>query len=178
MKNNMAGRVKVVVLNHKSELIGFFDSLNDLAVKGGFPKSSVSHAYRLRRIYRCMLIISEEEYFERYMNGTIEELKFKTKKERNLEKGLRIKQSMTKESIIERNRKISESRKREIKEGKNIPIQKAVEARRKPIMCVETGQSYISVVEASRDLGISDSYISSVAKGRRRTAHGLTFRYI
>lgn len=168
---------KVVILNYKAEIIGCFDSLKDFADYGGFPPSSVSHAFRAKRVYRCMKIILETEYHERYMKGTIEELKFKTLKERNIEKGARLR-IMTKEAFLERNRKISEYHKKLVREGKDAPVFKAIERVKKPIICVENSTYYPCVKDASRALNINDSYICSVLKGKRKSAHGLTFKYV
>lgn len=168
---------KVVILNHNADIIGYFDSLNDFVKTSGFPLSSVSHAFRLKRVYKCMLIIPETEYHQRYRDGTIEELKFKTLKERNKDRGLLIQKSMTRERILERNSKISESIKKRVKAGQHECIYKAVEACRIPIVCNENGKHYTSIREASRDLKVNDSAISKVLKGKRKRICGYTFRY-
>lgn len=46
------------------------------------------------------------------------------------------------------------------------------------IICVETGNMYTSIKEASIKLGLSKGDICSVLKGTRKHTKGLTFKYI
>lgn len=48
----------------------------------------------------------------------------------------------------------------------------------KPIMCVELGTLYPSLHEATRQLGIDASNISACCRGKYKTTHGYTFRYV
>ncbi len=47
-----------------------------------------------------------------------------------------------------------------------------------PVLCVETGKTYISLREASRDTGVNRSSIASCCKGKRESAKGYHFEYI
>lgn len=49
---------------------------------------------------------------------------------------------------------------------------------RKPCICLETMVSYDSVGKAAKDLGLHDTDISKVCKGKQLTLHGLHFQYI
>lgn len=47
-----------------------------------------------------------------------------------------------------------------------------------PVMCVETGERYISTRDAWRKTGINYCHISEVARGLRKTAGGKTWRTV
>lgn len=51
-------------------------------------------------------------------------------------------------------------------------------ARGKPVMCIETQQSYYGLREASRQTGIDASGIGKVCQGKAKTAGGLHWQYI
>lgn len=48
----------------------------------------------------------------------------------------------------------------------------------KPIECLETGKVYKSVTHAAKDLGCCRANIIHFLRGKRKTAVGLTFRYV
>ena len=50
--------------------------------------------------------------------------------------------------------------------------------RSKSVVCVDTGEIYGSIHEASRKIGITASNICAVLKGRRKTTKGMTFKYL
>lgn len=56
--------------------------------------------------------------------------------------------------------------------------QRAGEKHRKRVLCVETSQVFDSVTQASQILGITKSNIVSCIKGRLKTIHGYTFKYV
>lgn len=178
MRNDDYKKRKVVVLNHKADIIGYFDSIKELVEATGYSASSVYKAVRYGWIYRCMRIVYEKEYRERYINGTIEELKFGTKVERGVERGKKIVQSMSSDTMLKRNKKISDYWKRKVREDREAPVYKAVEAAKKPVLCIENGNTYPSIREAGRSLKIGNSFICAVLKGRKKSAHGLTFKYV
>lgn len=47
----------------------------------------------------------------------------------------------------------------------------------KPVICIETGVTYPSVMEAERQTGISNGNITQVCNGRRKTAGKYHWRY-
>lgn len=49
---------------------------------------------------------------------------------------------------------------------------------RKPIECVETGEIFLSIKEAVRKFGTSQSNFSLVLKGKNKTAAGYHWRYV
>lgn len=51
------------------------------------------------------------------------------------------------------------------------------EVRRKPIVCIETGITYNSGLEAEEQTGISRANICACCAGERKTAGGFTWRY-
>ena len=74
----------------------------------------------------------------------------------------------------EHKNKMSESHK-----GKHISEEtkkKMSEKHNKKVLCLETGEIFASVGEASRNFGISVGGISDVCRGKCRQTHNLTFR--
>lgn len=49
---------------------------------------------------------------------------------------------------------------------------------RKPVKCLETNKIYESTVAVEKELGISNSWVSSVCNGRKKSAKGLHFEYV
>ena len=52
------------------------------------------------------------------------------------------------------------------------------EAKYKKVLCIETGEIFPSVKEASRQLGISNSSISMCCRGKRKSAGGYHWKYL
>lgn len=48
----------------------------------------------------------------------------------------------------------------------------------KKVMCVENKKVYLTIRSAAEDLGISASAVSMVLRGKQKSTHGLTFRYL
>lgn len=55
--------------------------------------------------------------------------------------------------------------------------EKLVRARSVPVVCVDTGRTYPSAAAAGRVLGIPNSKITAVCRGRRKTAGGRKWKY-
>lgn len=53
----------------------------------------------------------------------------------------------------------------------------AWDAIRKPVVCVETGKTYESVIEAAKDTGTNRPSLSHALSGRNKTAGGFHWRY-
>lgn len=51
------------------------------------------------------------------------------------------------------------------------------ERKSKPIICVETGKHYKSLVEAAAELGVQRTGITNVLRGRAKTCGGFSFAY-
>jgi len=54
----------------------------------------------------------------------------------------------------------------------------AHELNKKKVLCIETGNKYNSILEASNELSISNSGISHACKGTRKTAGGYHWEYL
>ena len=65
-------------------------------------------------------------------------------------------------------KKQSEEHKRKIREA----------ARSKKVLCVETGEVFESIREATRKTGISNSHISEVCLGKRKTTGGYHWQFV
>lgn len=48
----------------------------------------------------------------------------------------------------------------------------------KHVLCVETGETFVSASEAARALGLSQGNVSAVARGERKHSKGYHFKYI
>ena len=48
----------------------------------------------------------------------------------------------------------------------------------KKVICIETGKTYNSTVEAAKDNNINQSFISDVCRGKHKAAKGLHFEYV
>jgi len=57
-------------------------------------------------------------------------------------------------------------------------LESMFEKTRKPVTCIETGETFISLAEAAKSLGIQRSSINHVCLGKRKRAGGLTFSYV
>lgn len=57
-------------------------------------------------------------------------------------------------------------------------IEKLVALRSVPVRCIDTGKQYKSATEAGRLLSISNSKITAVCRGNRKTAGGLRWQYV
>ena len=52
------------------------------------------------------------------------------------------------------------------------------ESRRKAVMCIETGEEFSSITEASKNKGIGISHISRVLHGGRKTCGGYHWKFV
>lgn len=89
------------------------------------------------------------------------------------------------EYVIERrhDRKMSDETKEKIRESSRLHgvSKKCLEASndvcRKPVVCVETKDYFISITEAAKSVNITMSDLASVCRGDRQSAAGLHWRY-
>ncbi len=56
-------------------------------------------------------------------------------------------------------------------------VKRSHEVHKKPVFCNETNKVYPSICDAAIELGVNDSKISLVAKGKRNQTGGFTFCY-
>lgn len=62
----------------------------------------------------------------------------------------------------------------DIERALKTPIRKCT----KRVKCTTTGKEYPTIKTAAGDLSVSDSAISEICKGKRRTIHGYKFEYV
>lgn len=55
--------------------------------------------------------------------------------------------------------------------------ERRIATQRKPVICVETGKRYVSMVDAGKQLGISYKHMSDCCKGKRKTTGGYHWKY-
>ena len=48
----------------------------------------------------------------------------------------------------------------------------------KPVICIETGIVYPSILDAGKQTGINHTHLGDVARGKRKTAGGYHWKYI
>jgi group I intron endonuclease len=77
----------------------------------------------------------------------------------------------------ETKRKLSMANRGKTKTRTKEHCQRISEVRRKPIICVETGITYNSALDAEIQLGINRGNIGSCCTGKRKTAGGFTWRH-
>lgn len=71
-------------------------------------------------------------------------------------------------------KQVETMRKTGIKYGKK----NGIKHRSKPVLCIETNQTFYSAREAARKLGLSHGNISKVIAGKQKTTGKLTFKYL
>ena len=59
----------------------------------------------------------------------------------------------------------------------NINYGTRIERISKPVYCIELDRTFKSQVEAARELGLDNRYISACCKGKRKTAGGYRWKY-
>lgn len=59
----------------------------------------------------------------------------------------------------------------------NMNYGTAINRRSKPVVCVELNKTFKSIMEAERELGISNKKIVDCCKGKRKTTGGYHWRY-
>ena len=167
----------IVVINHKAEVLGVYDSIKECIEINGFPACVVYHAAAQRFTYRGMMFISQEEHREHWENGTLHLLQFGTKKERLHNGILKTVQNRSAPEIENRRRRlISEKHKKLFDEGKSN-LNKAIQARKRPVMCIDTGQVFPSVSDAAAAIQTNNGAICrSIRKGYR--TRGVKFKYV
>lgn len=57
-------------------------------------------------------------------------------------------------------------------------MRRSAKARRRPVICVETGEQFMSSREADRFYKLHPCSVASVASGRRASVYGFTFKYL
>ena len=72
---------------------------------------------------------------------------------------------------------IMNARHKNAKEKKLINIKKAVEANKKTIKCVTTGEIFGSIREAANKINVHESAVSQVLRKIRESVNGLIFVY-
>lgn len=115
-------------------------------------------------------VIMPEEFKQKCRENTYKRLK---KASWNLGKK-RTKDQIEKISIRHKGKKLSDEHRRALHEGSK----KAGKNRQRKILCVETGVIYDSIKDASDATKIHRSNISGVARGKRLTAGGYSWKYI
>lgn len=171
-------RIPICAINHKGELLSYYDSLNECIRMNGFPANSVYKAFEKRRVYRCMLFIRESEYRDHWESRTTHLLAFKTQKERNMDKNRKMMEARSNSEVEERRRRnISETLKIKKKNGVPMGIDKAVQVLMRPIRCVDTGVVYPSISEAARQIGTVRTAVSRALR-KNYLIRGKKFEYV
>lgn len=111
---------------------------------------------------------------------TIEKLRIaSTGRKRGVEELKKFSEKMRGHPVSKETReKISNSLKGKPHKHSQETLRKIAIANGKPVVCVETGEKFYSVAEASRSIGKSYSSVWNVVVGRRKTAGGFHWKYL
>ena len=120
--------------------------------------------HRREEFYSYKELIERGEYFD----VSPEELIFLTKAEHS-----KIDSCCKRISETKKGKSLSEESKRKISEA-----QKNRKDQSKKVLCVETGELFESIMEASRKTGVDFSNISKVCSGKLKTTGGYHWKYL
>lgn len=111
---------------------------------------------------------------------TIEKLRIaSTGRKRGTEELKKFSEKMRGHPVSKETReKISNSLKGKPHKHSQETLRKIAIANGKPVVCVETGEKFYSVADASRSIGKSYSSVWNVVVGRRKTAGGFHWKYL
>lgn len=174
----MNGKKPIVVINKDAEALSYYESIDECIRMNNFPAGYLYRCVAKGLIYKCMRFIHEPVYRKHWMDGTLDQLKFATRKERIAEKvGKMLNARKNPEVETRRKSKLSEFQKSRFSSGIPKNLLNGAAARRRHVRCIETGEVYGSVQELADFHGVRNSYISRMI----RTNHhirGLHYEYL
>lgn len=138
-------------------------------------RSNIYHAIKFGKLHKGKKWMYEEDYREFYLQMRTGDLSYSFKQWKS-EKAHKIWKSMTEQSREERGRKISEKLKQHIADGKDYQKRAAL-ARRKPVLCVTTGETFISLMDFCERYHIHQANASKAIKNGTRIK-GVVITYI
>lgn len=174
----MAGgrqKVPIVSVDEKGDIYGYYESVSEAAQLSGINRRYITDSLRIGRPRKGYRWVRESEYRKLWFEGRTDELSFSYKQMR-FDAKVKAWRGLTEEQRKNRSRRLSESRKRIVKERPEI-MEPSREAHRRPVLCINTGECFRSVVELGRTYGLNPSSVRScISRGQRNK--GYIVKYI
>lgn len=126
-------------------LVYFENGVPEAAKTLHSKRTNIYHAIKFGRLHKGKKWMYEEDYLKFFEQMRTEDLSYSFKQWKS-DKANKAWKSMTEQIREERGRKISEKLKQHIADGKDYQKRAAL-ARRKPVLCVTTGETFISLVD-------------------------------
>lgn len=143
----MPKRTEVVALNKDAKLLCVFPSITEAARQLGTTYNSLNGRLIKGKTYKQMLFLREPEYRKHWMDGTIDTLKFPSRKERIHARCVKRWKNATKE---DRERLLNN-----LFNNRNKWLQR----HSTKVICIETGEVFPSVADCSRKIGASNATV-------------------
>ena len=143
----MPKRTEVVALNKDAKLLCVFPSITEAARQLGTSYGSLNGRLIKGKTYKQMLFLREPEYRKHWMDGTIDTLKFPSRKERIHARCVKRWKNATKEDREKLLDNLFKNR------------DKYLQRCSTKVICVETGEVFPSVAECGRQLGVSPTTV-------------------
>lgn len=170
----LSGLNKEEACSEEQRLIRLYDSINP---ENGYNLTSGGEHYEPNEEWRKRLSESNKRYYQEHPEART----WITERQRGVphSKASNLKRSETMKQYFIDHPEQREQRGRSFRGKKRgAEFSKALgERKSKSIICVETGEKYKSVKEASEALGIGPTAISNMLHGRAKTCKGYTFAF-
>lgn len=162
----------VVALNKDAKVVGSFPSVSSLARYMGVKRQNIYTSLQEMRPYKRMLIMYEEEFQERWCRNDVDNLKFKTEKERRSVAALRFWSNRTKEEKEAHSMKSHETARYQYDNNPLHPLHIYHKKQSHRVQCLETGEYYDSINMAAESIHVSPTSLwRQIKKGRPCKGH-------
>lgn len=157
-------KVPIVAVSEKGDAVGYYESVSEAARTNRIFRRLITESLRTGKPYKGFKWMRESEYRDLWFEGRTDELSFSCKEMRS-EEAVRRWKNLTKEQRESRRRNMSEARKRLAQERPDI-MEPSREAHRQPVLCINTGECFNSIVEMAKAYGLNPASVrSSAARG-------------
>lgn len=169
-------RKPVVMIGKDGSMLGYFENgVPEASEILRSKRSNIYHAIKFGKFHKGKKWMYEEDYRKFYFQMRTEDLSYSFKQWKS-DKAHKIWESMTEDSRERRGKKISETLKQHIAEGKDYQKRAAL-ARRKPVLCVTTGETFPSLMDFCERYSTHQANASRAAKNGTRIK-GVVITYI
>ena len=157
-------KVPIVAVSEKGDAVGYYESVSEAARVNRIYRRLITESLRTGKPYKGFKWMRESKYRDLWFEGRTSELSFSCKEMRS-EVAVRRWKNLTKEQRESRRRNLSEARKRLAQERPDI-MEPSREAHRQPVLCINTGECFNSIVEMAKAYGLNPSSVrASAARG-------------
>ena len=154
-------KVPIVAINGKGEVVGYYESISEASQANGIGRRLITEALRTGRLCSKVKWIRESEYRQLWFEGRTAELSFSSKQIRS-EIAVRRWKNLTDEQRKSRSLNLSKARKKLIQERPDV-MEPSRESHRRPVLCVNTGECFRSIVELSNAYGLNPASVRACA---------------